>query len=291
MILWHKLRWRIDAYLTGDPRSAEAEEALRLHLASCPDCRAYYDEGLALMRAARGGRELPAAGELERLTRRAAHLETVPRDDLPRRALVGAAAALAAALLVVIVLPSRGPVVGSLAVAGSRVLVDGKPASAGTEVREGELVVAVEGTVVLALEGGRDVTLAEGTVLAVYAGASETSLEAGHAHFAVEPGRGPFAVRAGATRVDVKGTVFAVSRKTPDDVSVAVARGRVEVSGTKSAVTLGEGQRTAVGRDGVPAAPSALQPGDSEELRRFGEELERALKAFGRKFEKAFRPP
>lgn len=290
MRLWHKLRWRIDAYLTGDVRSAEAEEALRLHLASCADCRTYYDEGLALMRAARGGGDLPAAGELERLNRRAGHLDSVPRDDLPRRALVAAAAAVAVVLLLVIALPSRAPVVGTLAVAGPRALVSGKAASAGAEVREGELVVAVEGIVVLALEGGRDVTLAEGTVLAVYAGASDTSLESGHAHFAVEPGRGAFAVRAGATRVEVKGTVFAVSRKTPDDVAVAVARGRVEVSGTKGAVTLDEGQRTAVGRDGVPAPPSALQPGDSEELRRFGEELERALKSFGRKLEKTFRP-
>lgn len=290
MKLWHKLRWRIDAYLTGDPRSAEAEAALRLHLASCADCRAYYDEGLALMRAARGGRDLPAAGELERLTRRAGHLETVPRDDLPRRALVAAAAALAAVLLVVIALPSRAPVVGTLAVAGPRAQVSGKPASAGAEVHEGELVVAVEGTVVLALEGGRDVTLAEGTVLAVSAGASETSLESGHAHFAVEPGRGTFSVRAGATRVDVRGTVFAVSRKTPDDVTVAVARGRVQVSGIKGVVMVEEGQRTAVGRDGAPAPASALQPGDSDELRRLGDELERALKSFGRKLERAFRP-
>lgn len=289
MRLWHQLRWRIDAYLTGDPRSAEAEEALRLHLASCADCRVYYDEGLALMRAARGGRDLPAAGELQRLARRAGHLETVPRDDLQRRGLVAIAVALAA-LLLVFFLPSRPPVVGTVAVTGPRAVVGGSPARAGGEVREGELVVAVEGSLVLALEGGRDVTLAEGTVLAVYTGASETSLESGHAHFAVEPGRGAFVVRAGATRVDVKGTVFAVSRKTPDDVTVAVARGRVEVSGTKGAVMLDEGQRTAVGRDGVPAPPSALQPADTEELRRFGEDLERALKSFGRKLEKAFRP-
>lgn len=288
MRLWHQLRWRIDAYLTGEPRSAEAEAALRLHLASCAECRAWYDESLALMRAARGRHDLPAAGELERLTRRAGRLETVPRDDLPRRALV-AAVALAAALLLVIFLPSRAPVVGTVAVVGVRAVVGGRPVSAGAEVREGELVAAVEGSLVLALEGGRDVTLGEGTVLAVYAGASETSLESGHAHFAVEPGRGAFAVRAGATRVDVKGTVFAVSRAA-DDVTVAVARGRVEVSGTKGAVMLEEGQRTAVGRDGVPAPASALRPGDSEELRRFGEELERALESFGRKLEKAFRP-
>lgn len=291
MSLWHRLRWRIDAYLTGEQRSAGAEAALRLHLASCLDCRAYYDEGLALMRAARGGRDRPAAGELERLSRRAGNLETPARDDLPKRALTAVVATLAAGLLLVVHLPSRKAIVGTVAVAGPRIIVGGKLASAGAEVREGEFVAAVEGTVVLGLEGGREVTLGEGTVLAVYRGASETSLEAGQAHFAVEPGRGPFSVRAGSTRVDVRGTVFAVSRKTPDDVTVAVARGRVEVSGNKGAVTLDEGQRTAVGRDGVPATPSALQSADAEDLRRFGDELERAFKALGRKLEKAFRPP
>ncbi len=285
-LLLHRLYWRLDAYLTGAALAPSAEVALREHLKSCAGCRGYYDEGLALMRAVRGSPALPAAGELERLARRAGQLNVQPRPDV--KPLLALAAAAAAVLLVVVSWPGA-PVVGEVVSIGSRASVGGAAVQAGAELHEGDVVAAVEGSAVLRLEGGRDVTLAEGTVLSVGEGGAFVALEGGRARFSVEPGRGPFAVRAGETRVDVKGTVFSVARQGSSDVTVAVERGRVEVTGKKGAVTVDGGQRTSVGRDGAPRAPSALEVGDRDELLRLGEELERGLKKLGNKVRRLFR--
>jgi ferric-dicitrate binding protein FerR (iron transport regulator) len=285
-LLFHRLFWRLDAYLGGEPFAPSAEVALREHLKSCAECRGYYDEGLALMRATRGRARLPGAGELERLARRAGHLNVEPRPNL--RPLLALAPVAAAVLLVIALWPSAA-VVGEVASIGSRASVGGEAVLAGAELHEGDVVAAVEGSAVLRLEGGRDVTLAEGTVLTVSEGGAFVALEGGQARFSVEPGRGPFAVRAGETRVDVKGTVFSVARKGRADVTVAVERGRVEVAGKKGAVTLDAGQRTSVGRDGAPRAPSALEVGDRDELLRLGEELERSLNKVRSKVRRLFR--
>ena len=284
-LLLHRLYWRLDGYLLGAARAPSAEVALRAHLKRCDVCRTYYDRGLELLRAARGGQGF-AAGELERLARRAGQLQVEPRPDVrPLIALVAAAAAI----LLVVVLARREPVVGMVVSVGARATVGGSLAESGTELREGDLVAAVEGSAVVRLEGGRDVTLAEGAVLSAGEAGSTASLESGRARFSVEPGRGPFAVRAGSTRVEVKGTVFSVARKSSSDVTVAVDRGRVEVSGTRGAVTLEGGQRTSVDREGVPRAPGPLEAADRDELRALGDELERGMKALGNKVRRLLR--
>lgn len=287
MKLWHRMRWRLDAYLLGEPRSPQGEAALRQHLSTCPACRAYYDGGLALMRATRAG---PAAGELERLVRRAGQLGAPPprQQPLPWRLALAAGATIM--LLVVGVALLRSPVVGTLTVPGARALIGDRVAQTGDEVREGELVAAVEGVVVLDLKGGRQVTLAEGSVVAVLVSAAEVVLEAGRARFEVEPGHGAFAVRAGEVRVEVKGTVFSVARRGVADTVVAVEQGRVEVRGKQGpAVALEAGQRTRVERGAAPEAASPLRPSDLDDLRRLGEELERAFKTVGGKLRRLFR--
>lgn len=284
MNAWHRTFWRIDAYLTGAPFSAGAEARLRAHLQTCASCRAHYDQGVALLRAARAATGEPGAGELERLVRRAANVSRGPSRSARWRPAIGLAAAAAVAVLLVVFSGPR--MAGKVALAGQRTLVAGVPCATSCMLREGELVAAIEGPVLLALEGGRKVALAEGSVVAVTKAGALVRLEAGRARFDVDPGHGQFGVQAGTTRVEVKGTSFGVARWGESEVVVAVESGRVEVEGTNDSVLVEGGQRTRVGADGTPDAPSAIRPADVDllrELGRLGEEIERAVKRLWRR--------
>lgn len=248
---WHP-RWPIDLYLLGVlPRSLEAR--LRVHLSQCQSCRDAYDEGVLALRAARGNLELPGLGEAERLQQRAAAIggwEPVRRGPSPRQL-----AAIGAAVAFVIVGALWWPrAVGEVFAAGEELTIDGESAGVGDAIPSGAEVWAARGDSALLLRGKRGVLLREGSRARFSAKGTEASLAEGRARFAVKPGQGDFAVVAGQTRVEVKGTIFVVERRSDDETLVAVHRGEVQVTAKGGKVTLKEGQESVV-TAGVPSAP------------------------------------
>jgi ferric-dicitrate binding protein FerR (iron transport regulator) len=265
MIAWHPRR-SIDAHLAGQRSWHWSEPRLYRHLRACADCRAYFDEGVRMLRAARGGTTLPGAGELDRLVGRAteAIASVHPRRIVLRWALVGGVAAAAVSLAMFWVSGPR--VAGNVASAGERLTIDGVVGLSTHDVHEGALVVAEKGSSVIALHGGRSIVMSEGAALRVRADGAETLLDRGRARFSVKREQGRFEVVAGEVSVTVHGTVFTVQRDPGGDVAVEVERGKVEVASGMSRAVLLEQQRTRVSAGTVapPEAmtPSALPPGD-----------------------------
>lgn len=256
MSLFHPRR-RIDRYL-GFGLSPRAEAPLRRHLAGCADCRAYYDEGVRVLRATRRAAGAPGAGEADRLVRRAvANLDgAAPR--FARRAPLFIGAGIAAALSVfAFVLFSAAAPIGRLASFSGQVLVAGELAVLDAEIFPNAVVEVRSGECILELEDGRSALLRAGTKLSVDKGGRVARLEQGRGRFSVTPGQGSFAVDAGRTRVQVTGTIFAVERRSGDETLVAVHHGSVEVAGEKGTVRLTDGQETTV-KEGLPstAAPA-----------------------------------
>lgn len=250
-------RGRIDQYLNFGllPR---AEARLRRHLAECTECRAYYEEGVLVLRATRRTASTPGAGEADRLVRRAvANLDGAPKGEFARAPLfIGAAVAAALSILAFVVFTGSEPV-GRLSTFSGDVLVDGKPAALDAEIVANAVVEVRSGECILELEDGRTALLRAGAKMSVEKGGRVARLERGRGRFSVTPGHGSFAVEAGSTRVLVTGTIFAVDRKANDDTLVAVHHGSVEVVGEKGTVRLADGEETTV-RGGLPssAAPA-----------------------------------
>lgn len=79
----------------------------------------------------------------------------------------------------------------------------------------------------------------------------------GEAYFEVEPGGRPFVVRTATARVEVTGTAFSVQSRDEDETQVALAEGRLRVTGRDpgaTPVTLRPGQSVRVDAGGRPAA-------------------------------------
>ena len=143
MSLWHRWRWRVDAYLIETAHAPAVELRLRAHLKRCASCCAHYDEGVALLRAARGDLSLAGAGELARMVRRAGALSTEAAPPWSWRPALATAVAVCAVLLLLVLVPGRRSV-GTVVHAGARTLVDGSVCTAGCNVQDGDLVAAIE---------------------------------------------------------------------------------------------------------------------------------------------------
>jgi len=275
---WHS-RWRIDRYLLGLLAPGQ-EVVLRTHLAGCARCRAYHDAGVLALRAARGDAEGFGAGELERMARRASAVPVPPPPARPFAAhrWMAGTAALAAAVLLLPFIPREPRTVGAVFASGGELAIDGKAVAPNDRVPGGALVNAVRGDSALLLEGQRGVLLREGARARFEKGGTEAILEAGRARFSVKPAQGSFSVLAGGARVEVRGTVFVVERRSGDETLVAVHRGEVRVSGGGSEVTLRDGQESTVTR-GKPAAPARARDSSLEEDRE-GELVRRLRQAW-----------
>lgn len=261
MSLFHP-RGRVDRYLSFG-LAARAEARLRRHLARCAECRAYYEEGVLVLRATRKTAFSPGAAEADRLVRRAvANLDGAPEGALARAPLfIGAVVAAALSILAFVVFTAPGPV-GRLSSFSGEVLVAGEPAALDAELAADAVVEVRSGECILELEDGRSALLRAGAKMSVEKGGRVARLTQGRGRFSVTPGQGSFAVEAGRTRVLVTGTIFAVDRKSGDDTLVAVHHGSVEVVGEKGTVRLSDGEETTV-RDGLP---SSVAPARRESL-------------------------
>ncbi|MFZ5471836.1 MAG: FecR domain-containing protein [Myxococcota bacterium] len=274
-------RGRIDRYLARGDLSVDGEAALRAHLTACEACRAYYDEGVLLLRAARGSLEAEGLGERARLTRRARAV-TAPRRASPLATwpwLVAPAAALGLALAAFLVF-SPPAVLGTVVASSGGLFIDGRPVEEGARVKAGEWVHAAKGDGALLLEHNRAVLLREGARLRFDHRGQLAELEAGRARFAVEQGQGVFEVRAGEVRVTVLGTVFAVERKKEGAALVGVHEGRVRVKANNEVVLAAGEETTVSGGEAQPAraaGPRALEEdrGGQASLQRL---FERAVK-------------
>lgn len=248
---WHP-RWPVDLYLLGLLPSW-LEASLRVHLGRCQSCRDRYDEGVLALRAARGHLEVPGLGEAERIEQRASAIAKwvpVRRGLSPRQV-----AAIGVGVALVIVAAVWWPrSVGEVFAAGEELTIDGEPAAVGDAIPSGAEVWAARGDSAFLLEGRRGVLLREGSRARFSAKGTEASILEGRARFAVKPGQGSFVVVAGQTRVEVKGTIFVVERRSEDETLVAVHRGEVQVSGKGGQVSLKEGQESVVAA-GIPSAP------------------------------------
>jgi transmembrane sensor len=113
----------------------------------------------------------------------------------------------------------------------------------------------------LALADGSQITLAPVTRIDVslHLRTRRVTLHDGRALFAVAAGYGPFDVAAGATAIRVVGTRFDVSR-SGDDVTVAVAEGRVRVSGRQQPPALLHAADQVRSRAGKLGAVERVEP-------------------------------
>jgi ferric-dicitrate binding protein FerR (iron transport regulator) len=170
-----------------------------------------------------------------------------------------APAAVAAAVLVVMVWPARE--VGRVLVAGAGLEIDGQKAVVDQPILEGSTVTARDGDSALIVDADRGILLRKGAVVAV-SGPADVSVLAGRARFAVKPGHGPFAVRSGAVRVEVVGTIFVVDRREAEETLVAVHRGTVNVTDPHGKVQVKDGQECLA----TAAALSPARPAGARSL-------------------------
>lgn len=215
-------------------------------LGAAPRNRAAYRQAVVLMQEF-GAQAAAVTAELSELDSQRAREAVAPRRGSARRSSrpwIAVAAGLAmAAGLAVVVLP---PVVAER---GGVTYATGKGQHQRVTLADGSVIdMDAETRLSVSLGGsGRRVTLAEGQAI----------------FDVVHDTRRPFVVEAGGHAVRDVGTQFDI-RKRADQLTVTVARGRVEVSrdgagAAAAGVLLGPGQRLEVGRSGAEQL-SAVDP-------------------------------
>lgn len=258
MTLFHPRASPIDRYLAGELAPA-AEAKLRAHLRGCDRCRAHYDEGVELLRAARAGGWAP--GERQRLIELANAPAGIERPRTPGLrpplfpwALAAVAAVAIAGLFALI---TRAPAVGIVVARRGEVRIDGRVAEPGQPVPAGALITSPVGETLVRLDNGAEALLREGTAVRFASGGAVVRLSYGRARFQVQrPGgaANPFAVELAVSRVEVEGTIFAVERRDGGEELVAVHEGKVRVRARNTEVSLTSGMETTVS-GGTIAAP------------------------------------
>lgn len=317
----HLSRGAIQRYLAHDVSTAK-ERRTRRHLGDCARCRAICDEESALLRALAGDAQRATPAEDARVVRQALAAAglSLPR---PQRSLFDAIVdapvrfALVGAAIVVLLVgggiwigrsihgPGRQPaiakrssmtpagnVAGSLAVARG-VTVDGKSATSGDVVAAGsEVAVGVHGLAEIDVVRGGRVRLYPGAHVALSARGELVSLEQGKVWCQVDKGRGRFAVRTDRAEARVLGTSFVVDRAASGDTDVRVIEGTVEVEDTdrRGSVRVKGGQRSQVVQRSAPSEPRSYDGhSDSDEWKRFFDEIGRALDDAFRQLKGAFK--
>lgn len=255
----------IDDVLTGRVLSADDDAAFRAHLRGCEGCRAKYDQGVQLLRLARGHAGALAPGEAERAVVRAVRLaRPMPGSfSFPWR-FAFAGAALAAALMLTVLAWPR-PKVGSLLSASRGLTIDGIAAGKDTVIFAGASIATEKEDAALLLEDEdekRGLLLRPASKLKAYS-PDEVTLESGRVRVQVKKAGHPFLVRTETLRV-VQNTagVFIVERKPAGTTLIAVHQGSVVVRGGSADVELKEGQEVELSAAGLsparPAGTSAL---------------------------------
>lgn len=235
--------------LTGRALSPEDDAAFRSHVRGCEKCRAKYDEGMTVLRLARGHQDALAPGELQRLQNRAAWLA---RPMEPRRfafswrfAFVGAAVAVAA--LLVVLLAPRTPV-GHVLVASKGLTLDGVLVGKDAVIYEDTVVGTDKEDAAILLEGARGrrgVLLRPNTRLRVTT-SDDATLQGGRVRVQALKSEAPFTLRADASRVVQSAPGVFVTEARPTGTFVAVHQGNVNVSAPGGSVEVKESQETEV---------------------------------------------
>jgi len=289
----------IARYVTLGLPDAEAH-TLRKHLASCADCRAFYDEQRVLLRALAGDANAPTPDEValhRGLAIRAIFGES-PVDARPtlgdvvdrllwvplRTWTLGAVALTALVIASLAVLRPSGPNIEPLAarVAHATAATLGvEPLLKGSEVRAGDpLVVKKGGMLELELVRGGTVRVFSESRLALGARGETVSLESGKIWCIPDEGRGRFEVSTSTASVRVLGTSFIVESRA-ERTDVRVVSGRVEVvdHGARGKVQLKRDESTHVTAGRAPSpARRASTSADTSEWQRFFDQLLNDLK-------------
>lgn len=254
------VRGLIDAVLTGKQLTRADDEALRAHLRGCATCREHFDEGMLVLRAARGGESAYAPGELARLVSSASSPSrpaAAPAGWRWQWALAGAAA-IAVLVGVVFAVTARHPV-GRVLEAGRGFTVDGVEAVRDAEIRSNAVLATAKEDAAVLLEGAhgrRGLLLRPGTTVRARS-SDEVTIDGGRLRVQLRQGD-PLTVRApGGTVVASAGT-FVVERRE-DATLIAVHQGTVQVIG-RDTVTLSEGEETELGIEGEVAPARTAGP-------------------------------
>lgn len=254
----------VDAALGGALLSPSEWERLRTHLRGCEACRTRFDDGMRVLRAARGGPTAWAPGELARLTANAVSLaqpRPAPVAWPWRRALLISAAAAAVALVVASAWPRAE--IGRVLVASAGLTVDGVKAEKGTVLLAGSVVTTAKEDAAVLLVGarGRRGLLLRPSTSVRLDSSDRLTVSLGRVRVELREGNGAVQVAVPGGEVTAQGSVFVVERRDADTL-VAVHQGSAEVRGS-TLVLLAPGQETALTASGEvapirPAAPRSL---------------------------------
>jgi Putative zinc-finger/FecR protein len=249
----------IDDVLTGRVLSASDDAAFREHLRGCEPCRHQYDQGVGLLRLARGGAEAMGPGELERTAVRAVRLsKPMPASfTFPWRIAFSAAALAAALVLTVLAWPK--PKVGSLLSASPGLTVNGIAAGKDMALFAGAQISTEREDAALLLSDDtekRGLLLRPSTKLTAWS-PDEVALDAGRVRVQVRRAGAPFQVRVEALRVVQRTAGVFIVEKRMNGTLVAVHQGTVVVRGSGTEVELKEGQELELTAAGLsPARPA-----------------------------------
>lgn len=268
-------RGLVDRSLT-DGLSPRAEARLRRHLAACAACRDYYEQGLALVRAAAGASgERPARSERERAEARLMAAVGLPSSApaIPERLTASlvwrpwayaATAALVVATSAWLVWPDPVRVSG----VRGKVTVAGVPLRPGDALPRGAEVATGDGQAELDLGRGRVVQVFPHTRVRFAPSGKMPELAEGRVRCKVERGKGSFEVRTAEAVARVLGTSFVVERDPDTHVTeVRVAEGEVLVTSVDrpdSPLRVKAGRKTKVLAGQAPERPKQYDP-DSDQ--------------------------
>ena len=271
----------VDRTLRSESIWPWSEPTLRAHLVACDRCRAYYDDGVRLLRAVRTTEGAPGSGELERMIRRAegAAIESPARR--PAGKLARWAVPVAAMVAVGFWLARPEPVDIGEVVSAGRLVIAGEDQHPGARIFEGQDLVASGGNAVVRLDGGRLVLIKDGSRLRFDQGGAHAIIESGAGYFRVQKGVGRFEVTAGNATVTVKGTEFLVERRDLTSTNVAMDEGRVEVRTGSGRLEVNAGQETLVSGDSIASVRSID----------FFERLKRGFQRAGKDLDRMFGGP
>lgn len=173
------------------------------------------------------------------------------------------------------------PRVGVVASTSDGLFVDGTAAQLSQDLAPGARVEARRAEAWLVLTGAKSVWLSRGAIVEITRDA-DVLVHHGRVRFWVDPDvqrERPFTVQVGTSRVEVLGTVLAVTRKR-DEADVRVFKGAVRVVSPAGALHLKGGERTSVKPGAALEAHPIHDGADPDLLQRLGDRLDRVWERF-----------